>query len=174
MQDLEDHSLVQRALNADPESYVVLCQRYFPALVALAHAVLMDYHLAEDAAQEALALAYRNLARLKQPASFGPWVAAICRHVARDMLKVHLKHRHPAPIEQAADQGRQGDDRGELLKQVLERLSPALREVIFLRYYNSKSYEQMARVLGITEQAIDGRLRRAKKRMAAMMKDRGF
>ena len=67
-----------------------------------------------------------------------------------------------------------GPPRSALLGWALGRLSPSLREVIFLRYYNEKSYAQMVQILGITEQAIDGRLRRAKKNLAAMMKDRGF
>jgi DNA-directed RNA polymerase specialized sigma24 family protein len=36
------------------------------------------------------------------------------------------------------------------------------------------SYEQMARVLGATEQMIDGRLRRAKRRIAAYLARKGF
>jgi len=46
--------------------------------------------------------------------------------------------------------------------------------VIFLRFYNEMSYEQMAKVLGATQQAIDGRLRRAKKQIAAYLTRKGF
>jgi DNA-directed RNA polymerase specialized sigma24 family protein len=46
--------------------------------------------------------------------------------------------------------------------------------VIFLRFYNEMSYEQMAGVLGATKQTIDGRLRRAKKRIAAYLARNGF
>jgi len=46
--------------------------------------------------------------------------------------------------------------------------------VVFLRFYNEKSYEQMAKILGATEQTIDGRLRRAKKMIAGYLKRKGF
>jgi len=58
------------------------------------------------------------------------------------------------------------DERKAILDQALQQLPQHLREVIFLRYYNEMSYEQMAKILGATEQMIDGRLRRAKNKIA--------
>jgi RNA polymerase sigma factor (sigma-70 family) len=46
--------------------------------------------------------------------------------------------------------------------------------VIFLRYYDGMSYEQMSAALGVSEQAINGRLRRAKKKLAGYLRRRGF
>ena len=45
---------------------------------------------------------------------------------------------------------------------------------MFLRYYNAMSYEQMSGVLGLSPQAINGRLRRARKKIARTMKANGF
>jgi len=42
-----------------------------------------------------------------------------------------------------------------------------LREVVFLRFYNEMSYQQMAKALGATQESVDGPTRRAKKRIAA-------
>jgi RNA polymerase sigma factor (sigma-70 family) len=61
-----------------------------------------------------------------------------------------------------------------LLFEVIERLSPRLREVLMLRYFNQMTYEQMSNILGLTEQAINGRLRRAKRKIAVYMKAKGF
>jgi RNA polymerase sigma-70 factor (ECF subfamily) len=174
MKDLEDHILVQRALQADPESFGELCRRYYPSLVAVADSVLLDHHTAEDVAQEALAAACRQLAGLNKPDRFGPWIAAICRNMAKDMLRDIQKRRKP--IEACPD--RQSDSRdGEqnvILAEVLQELPQHLREVIFLRFYNEMSYEQIAIILGATQQAIDGRLRRAKKKIAVYLKTKGF
>ena len=70
MTNAEDHILVRRALQADPESFGQLCRRYYPSLVAVADSILLDHHLAEDAAQEALAHACRQLPRLKKARAF--------------------------------------------------------------------------------------------------------
>ena len=174
MRDLEDQILVQRALQSDPESFGELCRRYYDSLVAVANSILPDHHLAEDAAQEALAAACRDLSKLKKPERFGPWVGAICRNVARDMLRRLQRQRESAEVCIRQEPNCQKDDRKAILDQALQQLPQHLREVIFLRFYNEMSYEQMAKVLGATEQMIDGRLRRAKKKIAAYLTRKGF
>jgi RNA polymerase sigma-70 factor (ECF subfamily) len=175
MKDLDDGTLVRRALQADPASFGELCRRYYHALVAVADSVLLDHHLAEDAAQEALAAACRQLGRLKDPQRFGPWLAAICRNVARDMRRELLRQRKC--VEHYPDDdgnGKPDDDRKVVLAEALQKLPEPLREVLFLRFYNEMSYRQMARVLGATEQTIDGRIRRAKKKLAAHLRKAGL
>jgi RNA polymerase sigma-70 factor (ECF subfamily) len=174
MTNAEDDILVRRALQADPESFGQLCRRYYPPLVAVADAILLDHHLAEDAAQEALAYACRQLPKLQQPERFGSWVAAICRNVAKDMLRDRLRRRVPAEDCDPQTPDCREDGPSEVLTEALQRLPQALREVVFLRFHNEWSYEKMAQVLGATPQSIDGRLRRAKKRIAAFLKAKGF
>ena len=174
MRDLEDQILVQQALHADPESFGELCRRYYDSLVAIAGSILTDRHLAEDAAQEALAAACRDLAKLKKPERFGPWVGAICRNVAKDMLRQLQKQQEPVETNAGNEPDCLEDERDAILDQALQQLPQHLREVIFLRFYNEMSYEQMAKVLGATEQMIDGRLRRAKKKIATYLTRKGF
>ena len=173
MKDLEDQILVRRALEADPESFGELCSRYYPSLVAVADSVLMDHHLAEDAAQEAFAAACRQLAKLKKPERFGPWIVAICRNVAKDMLRERQRERKP--VRKYHDCESDNDnDQNAILAEALQQLPQNLREVIFLRFYNEMSYRKMAKVIGSTEQVIDGRIRRAKKKIAIYLKKAGF
>jgi len=174
MTDVEDQILVQQALRGQPESFGELCKRYYPSLVAVADSILLDYHLAEDAAQEALAAACRGLKALKKPESFGAWTASICRHVAKDMLRELPKQRTAAEARAANEQDCAEDDRRKVLSEAVQQLPQHLREVIFLRFYNRMSYDQMANVLGATQQSIDGRLRRAKKKIAVYLKRKGF
>ncbi len=174
MTNTEDCVLVRRALLADPESFGELCRRYYHPLVAVADSILLDHHLAEDAAQETLAQACRRLDRLRNPERFGPWVAAICRNVAKDMRRKRWQEQAPAGDGAPPTSDCREDERTEVLTEALQQLPPRLREVVFLRFYNEMSYEKMAQVLGATAESIDGRLRRAKKRIAAFMKVRGF
>ncbi len=174
MTETEDLILVRRALQADPESFNKLCQRYYHPLVAIADSILLDRHLAEDAAQEALAQGCRQLPKLKKQEMFGPWIGAICKNVARDMLLKLLRERKAVNAHRIEDKDCLKDNETAILDQALRQLPQNLREVVFLRYYNEKSYEQMAKILGVTEQAIDGRLRRARKKIAAYLKRNGF
>jgi len=174
MKDLEDQILVRRALEADPESFGELCRRYYNSLTAVAYSILPDHHLAEDAAQETLAAACRQLPKLKKPERFGLWIAAICRNVARDMLREMQRQRKPDEACLRRDSDCQNEDRKAILDQALQQLPQHLREAIFLRFYNEMTYEQMARILGASEQTIDGRIRRAKKKIALYLKRKGF
>ena len=173
MTEPEDQILVQRALQADPESFGRLCSRYYNSLLAVADSILLDHHLAEDAAQEALAAACRQLPKLKKPERFGPWIIAICRNVSRDMLRECQIQRKPVEIRQD-ESNSENDEQRAILTEALQQLPQHLRETVFLRFYNEMSYRQMARVLRTSEQVIDGRIRRAKKKIAVYLKKVGF
>lgn len=174
MADVEDQILVQQALQGQPGSFGELCRRYYPSLVAMADSILLDHHLAEDAAQEALAEACRGLKSLKRPESFGAWVGSICRNVAKDMLRQLPRQQEAGDAHAKYESDYVEDDQGRILSEAVQQLPQHLREVIFLRFYNEMSYEQMAKVLGATEQTIDGRLRRAKKKIAVYLKRKGL
>jgi RNA polymerase sigma-70 factor (ECF subfamily) len=164
----EEINLVQAAAGGDIESFNRLCERYYPAIVAICYSQLADRDLAEDVAQEALFAAYRDLSKLKNTDRFGRWLTGICRNIAADMAKVRIKERqiltgdcNPVTID-----GSKQKDHIELIKDIVSALPARLKEVIFLRFYNQMSYQEIANLLGISQQAVNGRLRRAKKIIA--------
>ena len=168
-----DTILVEAAINGDPESFTELCRRYYPAMVAISHSLLGDRHLAEDAAQETFAKAAVKLPQLKQLDKFAGWLAAICRNEARDMARRgNVTQVNDEVLATAAKSDR--DDSGEAVRQAMDKLSAPARELVFLRYYDGLSYERISGLLGISEQAINGRLRRAKRIMADYLRHNGF
>ncbi len=178
MNEPADEILVQRVLQGDTARFAELIGRYYPALVAIAHAVVSDRHLAEDVAQEAVAEACRRLRTLRDPRCFGAWLGAICRNVAKDTL-AECKRQRRAGVETrdtvSPRPGPDGDgDEKAMLTEAVRSLPESLRQVVFLRYYNAMTYEQMSNVLGLSPQAINGRLRRARKRIAKCMRANGF
>jgi RNA polymerase sigma-70 factor (ECF subfamily) len=168
-----DLALVEGALDGDCESFTELCRRYYPAMVAIAHSILGDRDIAEDAAQQAFASAVRKLPQLKNKNKFAGWLAVICRNAARDMVRTREEH-YPSEDFLAIAAESQDDDSVEAIREAIAKLPASAREVIFLRYYDGLSYEQISAVLGISEQAINGKLRRAKKKMADYLQRNGF
>jgi len=168
-----DTALVKAAINGDAEGFTELCRRYYPAVVAIAHSVLGDRHLAEDAAQEAFAKAAVELPKLKKQSRFAGWLAVICRNVARDMARRAENLHTTEDLSMMAAKSRD-DDSTEAIVEAISKLSASARELVFLRYYDGMSYEQISSVLGISEQAINGRLRRAKRKMADFLRRTGF
>jgi predicted DNA-binding protein (UPF0251 family) len=86
-------------------------------------------------------------------------LAAICRNVALVSMIAAKSHKN---------------GHSEAIREAMSKLSTSAREVIFLRFYDGMSYEQISAVLGISEQAINGRLRRAKKKIANYLRRNGF
>ncbi|MHC4111620.1 MAG: RNA polymerase sigma factor [Planctomycetota bacterium] len=168
-----DLTLVERACDGDSDSFTELCQRYYPAMVAVAHSILGDRHLAEDAAQQAFANAVRKLSHLKNKSKFAAWLAAICRNVALDLACNRDTFQNTDDLSMIAAESHENGTT-EAIREVLNKLSAPAREVIFLRFYDGMTYEQISGVLGISEQAINGRLRRAKKKIANYLRRSGF
>jgi len=169
-----DTVLVKAAINGDTNSFTELCRHYYPAMVAIAHSILGDRHLAEDAAQQAFAKAALKLPQLKKESRFANWLAVICRNVAKDMARRTENLRTTDDLTTIAAESRDDDSTAETVREAISKLSTSARELIFLRYYDGMSYEQISAVLGISEQAINGRLRRAKKKMADYLRRNGF
>ena len=122
---------------------------------------------------QAFAKAAVHLPRLRKADQFGSWLAAICRNEARDLARARqgpCLDDVPATTEGSQD----SDESGRIVREALAKLQAEAREVIYLRFYDGLSYDRISAVLGISEQAINGRLRRAKKRLAQYLRRSGL
>jgi RNA polymerase sigma-70 factor (ECF subfamily) len=134
--------------------------------VGITRSRLSDVHLAEDATQEAFAVACRKLALLKDRRRFPEWLGTICRRTASRMARARPDHKPldeaqlPAPLPTDDTKFRARIQKG------LENLSAKGREVILLHYFSGLSYEAIAKSLGISEQSVHGRLQRARRALA--------
>ena len=165
--------LVEAALAGDINSFGQLARRYYASMVAIAYSILADHQLAEDAAQEAFARALTSLSKLRKPDKLAPWLAQICRNVAKDMVAAEARQINMEDSCRARDSSGR-DDNVEAVRRSIEKLPFLAKEVIVLRYYNGLSYEEISSVLGISKATINGRLTRAKRKMARYLKRNGF
>ena len=69
--------IVGRARDGDADAFAVLVRRFQDMAVGYGYSLLHDFHLAEDAAQEAFFEAYRTLPKLREPAAFAGWFRRI-------------------------------------------------------------------------------------------------
>ena len=173
MTDPLEAQLVEGAKNGRLDCFGQLYERYYTSMVAIAYSVLGDGHLAEDAAQETFAVACRDLLALRRADKFAAWLAGICRNVSRQMARSRKEVAAMGPDPAATEPVRDGHA-DDAVSQALGQLSAAARELVILRYYDNMSYEQMAAVLGISAKAVHGRLVRAKRKLARLLRRHGF
>jgi RNA polymerase sigma-70 factor (ECF subfamily) len=164
-----DQDLVVRAQHGDPRAFESLTLACHPHLFRLAHGILGNPQLAEDATQQACLDIWRDIRRLRDPARFEGWSYRILVHCCYREAKRRPTWVPEAAI-QAADEPKVIDaidavlDRDQL-ERGFQRLSVDQRVVIVLRYLLDMTLEQVATTLDIPAGTVDSRLSRA---MAAM------
>jgi len=173
LHEQSEEQLVEAAQNGHLESFGALYQRYYNSIVALAYSLLADRSFAEDAAQEVFAVACRDLTCLKRKDKFGAWLAGICRNITRQMLRTKRRTvvvDELCPIQNQDDQEHVLD----VIRSAVWQLPCDQRELIVLRYYDGFSHAQICKVLDISPEAVNGRLIRAKRKIAEYLKRNGF
>ena len=175
-----DAVLVEAAQHGRLDSFGALYQRYHNPIVALAYAQLGDKHSAEDAAQEVFAIACRDLRSLRDRDKFGAWLGGICRNVTKQMLRARTR---PTPascrdaiscVSVAADRPPEQEERWDAVRRAVWKLPESERELIVMRYFNGFSQAKISEVLDLTPSAVNGRLVRAKRRIAELLERDGF
>jgi len=165
----ELENLIEAARNGQVDSFARLYERYYNAMVALAYSITADMHLAEDAAQQSFAIACRDLPLLRHNDKFAAWLAGICRNTAKQMRRGRVASL-PVDVQQPTAGPDEIQSRANAVRRVVWSLRQRDREPLVLRYYDNLSYEQIADVLGISTQAVHGRLTRAKRKAATLLK----
>ncbi|MGO9114887.1 MAG: RNA polymerase sigma factor [Thermoguttaceae bacterium] len=159
-----DAELVKAACGGDIDSFRELYDRYYRLAVGIARSRLCDQHLAEDAAQEAFAMVCRRLHSLRNANRFSEWLGTICRRTAS---KIARSRTNAKPLECEPRSPTDNDDSlVAQVRQALKELSTSAQEVIQLHYFSELSYDQIAGVLGISPQAVHGRMQRARHMLA--------
>src|SRR5258708_2880499 len=80
-------TLIERGCAGDLAAFTELIRRYQNMAFGYVFSVLRDFHLAQDAAQEAFIIAYADLGKLAEPAAFPAWLRGIVRHQCGRMLR---------------------------------------------------------------------------------------
>ena len=180
MEDLRP--FVTRAQAGDLLAYGEIVRRFQDMAFGYAYSLLADFHLAEDAAQEAFIEAYRCLSKLRQPAAFPGWFRRIVFKRCDRMTR--RKQVSTVPIEAAGSVVHEGPgppekaERREMRDKVLEAirsLSEEERTVTTLYYVNGYSQEEVASFLEIPVTTVNNRLHASrshlKERVITMVAD---
>jgi len=155
---------VKAACAGDTDSFRLLYERHYRLAVGVARSRLWDRHLAEDAAQEAFAVACRRLHSLRDGNRFPQWLGTICRRTASKLGR--WKNNGNADDNLPPDLPDCEKPIIQEVREAMETLPYQAREVLHLHYFSGLSYEEIAKALGISSQAVHGRMQRARRKLA--------
>lgn len=166
---IREQVLVLRCQVGDENAFSDLYRAYGERTMRYLRA-LVGSSDAEDAQQQVWLTVYQGIARLTNPGAFRTWLYQITRHRAIDILRRKRRNSEllrtvakEAEEDQVEDPGSPFDsiDR-EALKQAMESLSDAHREVLALRYWGDLSYANIALITGCSVGTVRSRLFHAK------------
>ena len=164
--------LVERAIEGDHEAFSDLARASIRKLYAVARLILRDDTRAEDATQEALVAAWRDLSSLRDPDRFEAWLHRVvvreCYRLAkRDRRRIEVEGQ-VRPLTETSDIGHQQAVRDEL-ERGFARLPVEQRSVLVLHHYLGYSFPEIASVLGIPVGTAKSRVHRATVAMRAAL-----
>jgi RNA polymerase sigma factor (sigma-70 family) len=168
-----DRDLVESAQRGDQAAFMDLVHSRGDRLFAIAFRILRDVDRAEDALQDALVIAWRDLRSLRDPDRFDAWsdrlLANVClTHATRERRRTANLRLLPAEGPPGPDELVSLGDRDQL-ERGFKRLTPDERAVLVLHHYAGYSLVEIAETLGVPAGTIRSRLHHAHRAMRAAL-----
>ena len=169
--------MVRSAADGDREAFAALAAPRVDRMFATATLILRDRGRAEDAVQDALVRAWRDVRTLRDPHRFDAWLRRLLVNACYDESRRH--RRHAANVRLLPDHDRATQDSSGALGDrdemdwAMRQLSTDHRAVIVHHYYLELSVAEIADSLGIPVGTAKSRLHHARLALRAGMEAGG-
>jgi len=183
---LTDGEVIRAVLDGDTEAFGGLVERYQKGLVTYIFHMVHNYEEALELSQEVFIKAYESLRRYDGQYKFSTWLYKIASNHTIDHLRrqkmstTSIQERQDNPdlpdlhLESATLSPHDAYKNKMLLVQVqkaLEDLPPSYRELILLRHFSFRSYEEMAKITGMPIGTVKNRIFRARQILMERLQD---
>jgi RNA polymerase sigma-70 factor (ECF subfamily) len=168
---MQQADLVERAGRGDQDAFARLATANAGRCYALAYRILRDPQRAEDATQQALLGAWRDLPTLKEPEHFDAWLHRLVVHAS--YAEARRDRRWTAHVRLIPTEPRLDPDTAvsiaarDELERGFRRLSPEQRAVVVLHHYLGYPLTEIAETLGIPVGTARSRLHYATRQLRA-------
>jgi len=182
--DCSDNELVEIVRKKDPDRYKEIIDRYQGKLFAYLYRLIGEREEAEDLLQDVFIKAFRNLHSYDTERKFSSWIYRIAHneavnHIKRKSLKKFIYWDNITSTKDkletaSADEGIEDSwirkETNEEVEAAIKRLPLKYRQVLLLRYYSDKSYEEIGEILGKPVNTVGTLIKRAKTKLSGELK----
>jgi RNA polymerase sigma-70 factor, ECF subfamily len=175
--DNDETEMLARVAAGEAQAFRGLVDRHLPTVLAIARRMLRDDAEAEDVAQEALLRLWRNAAALELGAGgVRPWLRRVASNLCIDRVRAR---RNTTAVDQVPEQAEPAGqvrhlaerELGARVDAALKALPERQRLAITLFHYEGMSQIEVGSVLGISDEAVESLLARARRTLKAALKD---
>ncbi len=188
--ELPDEELIRVTLEGNTRAFDVLIRRHSRKLHAMLLQMLGSEADAYDVAQETFLRAFRSLRYFNKKSSFYTWLYTIACNQSRNWLRKHRRDgtysldndENGDPLEKKEELADQAPDANpernahvadikQRLRKALNKLSPSHREIVTLCDIMGLSYQEVSKMLHVSEGTLRSRLFYAHKLLQSMLDD---
>ena len=167
---------IRRAQSGDREALGFLYARYAENIYGYVRSIVRSHHEAEDITQHVFTKLMRVIGKYEErDVPFFAWALRVARNATMD----HLRSERLVPVEEVHAAGHASADpttggAREELREALDKLPSAQREVLILRHVAGLSPLEIAKLTGKSEGSIHGLHHRGRRTLAAELANRGM
>ncbi|HEX2843292.1 sigma-70 family RNA polymerase sigma factor [Hyphomicrobium sp.] len=171
----EDRVLVTRVGRQDRQAFRILVDRHLTSIVTLARRMLKDEAEADDIAQEALLRLWRAGETLELgPHGLRPWLRRVTSNLCLDRIRSTRRTVVTDEVPEMAEEptqeaGLEQQDLARRVGEAMNALPERQRRALTLFHHEGLSQAEVAEVLGVSDEAVESLLARARRALRASL-----
>ena len=176
-QELEDAALLAGAADGNEAAFRSLVDRQLPGVLALARRMLRNEAEAEDVAQEALLKLWRSRDALEVgPYGLKPWLRRVVSNLCIDKMRSSQRLTVTDDVPEQAEPAEQlaqleAQDASRRVEGAIKVLPDRQRTALTLFHYEGLSQIEVGRIMGVSDEAVESLLARARRTLKAALRD---
>ncbi len=164
-------------LGSDEQAFRDVYERSFSILLKVAYHITINMDAAEDICQEAFIRFYNRTIPFPSQDQAVYWLIRVVKNLAfnyrkrkvREYRAIDRVRREPERVESSGEDLLIQEETVRIVREALEKLPEKYRSVLVLKEYTGLTYQEIGKILRISESNVKVRVHRARVQLESMI-----